>query len=85
MMNRVNAALDRFNKAMEKSGPCEVCGEADGMPCCGRCDDPDCNAGCIQCRPKEEWDGLTRFIADHPFWFSALAAAYIALILAVKK
>lgn len=47
----------------ESRGLCEVgCGRAYACRDCLRCDERSCNAGCISCRPRSEWDGLSRGI-----------------------
>ena len=43
-----------------------TCGAGCGNPwtCehCRRCDNRRCNAGCINCRPREDWDPVSRGI-----------------------
>lgn len=61
---------------------CEVCGtQAAACAECGRCSDVDCNAGCMFCRHKNEWDPQTRFMVDHPLITLALIGAVIAVTL----
>lgn len=46
-------------------GLCEVgCGHPYACGECLRCNNRECNAGCLSCRPRAEWDGLTRAIND---------------------
>jgi hypothetical protein len=48
---------------------CECGCERPAMPCCGRCDSRECNAGCIMCRPRDEWDIVTITISERPLFF----------------
>lgn len=50
-------------KLIEARGVCSVgCGRPYACRDCCRCDDRDCNAGCISCRPRSEWDPISRSI-----------------------
>lgn len=58
---------------------CEAgCGADAACEMCDRCDDRGCNGGCIYCRPKEEWDFLSRMIADHPVSSLLVIVAWVA-------
>lgn len=59
---------------------CEICGKHSARACCGRCDDRSCNAGCIYCRPRDEWDSVTLTMNEHPVFalYCMLAILYAA-------
>lgn len=51
-------------EALKRRSPyCEVgCGAPWACKECHRCADRKCNAGCINCRPRSEWDPISRSI-----------------------
>lgn len=58
---------------------CEYC-DRPAVCDCNRCDDRDCNAGCIQCRPIEEWDVLSRTVNQHKLASVLVIVAYAAYV-----
>ena len=50
-------------RVVAASGMCEVgCGRPYACDECLRCDERSCNAGCMSCRPRSEWDPLSQRI-----------------------